>query len=369
MPRTPESPRPERAMGAMRGYTTATLCITVAVMAGASAVAMLSGSRDDPLPLAIATLVVGAGTVVLAGYWERRPRWWLAALVIAATLGVWAAAVLTGTTPAVAVLAAFAIALVASHARAPRWPWLLAGAAAMAAPVAVATLLAPATPWFPLLTVALGAYAAMVVVIALNAFGWRMYLELDRARRAARDLAIAQERYRFAADLHDIQGHTLHVARLKIQLARRLLDQEPAAAATHLAEAESLIAQTLADTKRLAYGERDVALEHELANARALFAAAGIDCTVSGSAAMGPADELFGLLMRESATNILRHAQASSVRIELGERRMRIENDGGPAAMRPPSGLARLAERFEAGEGSLRVALSDGRFVAEAALP
>ena len=86
---------------------------------------------------------------------------------------------------------------------------------------------------------------------------------------------------------------------------------------------------------------------------------------------MGPAaaHELFGLVVRETTTNILRHAQPTEVRVELAPGRLRIENDGSPASGRPLSGLARLAERFEAEGGALRTTRDGDRFVTEAELP
>jgi two-component system sensor histidine kinase DesK len=203
-------------------------------------------------------------------------------------------------------------------------------------------------------------------LFVLNNYAWGLYLEIDAARRGAADLAVVQERFRFAADLHDIQGHTLHVIRLKTQLARRLLDTNPVAARVHLLEAETLIGETLANTRSLAFGDREVALAAEVANAQALFVAAGIRCDVDGDPGTAVADELFGLAMRETTTNILRHSQATHVQVTIAPDRLVIENDGSPERHRPPSGLARLGERFEAAGGALLTRSSDGIFTTEA---
>ena len=161
-----------------------------------------------------------------------------------------------------------------------------------------------------------------------------------------------RERYRFASDLHDIQGHTLHVSRLQLQLAGKMLDRDVEAARGHVAEAEQLIAETLAETRRLAFGERTVTLAGELANAAALVEAAGIEWHVDGVAPTGHRlDALFGHLVREATTNLLRHAEAGRVVVELAADGVAVVNDGAAGGSRPLHGLARLGERFEqAGE-------------------
>ena len=47
--------------------------------------------------------------------------------------------------------------------------------------------------------------------------------ELSCARAELARLAVAQERQRFARDLHDLLGHSLSVIALKAELAGRLL--------------------------------------------------------------------------------------------------------------------------------------------------
>jgi two-component system sensor histidine kinase DesK len=234
-------------------------------------------------------------------------------------------------------------------------------------PVAIGWAAMPAENWYPYLIAGVGGSAAAAFLLFFNRYAWGLYLEIDSARRLAADLAVVQERYRFATDLHDIQGHTLHVLRLKTQLAARLIDTEPAVAKVHLQEADALIAETLANTRALAFGDRTVTLASELANASHLFEAAGIDFTVTGTATAGPHEELFGLVLREATTNILRHAQPSSVTVDLEPRRIVVRNDGSPATSRAQSGLARLAERFAAIGGSLKTSTVDGVFSTEAA--
>jgi two-component system sensor histidine kinase DesK len=87
---------------------------------------------------------------------------------------------------------------------------------------------------------------------------------------------------------------------------------------------------------------------------------------VTGTPVPGANDELFGLVMREATTNILRHSQATQVNVVVEPRRLLVTNDGSAPSTRPLSGLARLAERCEAAGGMLRTSVSDGLFTTEA---
>ena len=314
----------------------------------------------------------GTGALVTLQYWfwDRRPPLWALLPALLSSTALWIVSIVIGDGPLVAVLLALSIAQLVSVT--PQRLRVLAGALGlvpMLAPVAVFAVLQPEETWAPWATTGVVAYVAAMSLILLNGYGWGLYLQLDEARRASAELAVAKERYRFATDLHDIQGHTLHVIRLKTQLAQKLLDRDPAAARVQLTEADQLIAETLANTRSLAFGERRVSLASELANAGELFTAAGIRWRVDDATGTAAGPELFGLVVRETTTNILRHAQPTEVIVDLAPGRLRIENDGSPTSMRPLSGLARLAERFEAEGGVLRTARTADRFVTEAELP
>ena len=353
-------PNSTRALSRMRRYTTLSLGTAVAAFLG-----LVVLQATEP---AAQVLVAVSGVLVLAQmlFWEKRPPWWLSAPSILLAYGLWVHTVATQTTPVVVLLAALAIALHTSERRRSRPALIVAGGVVLLAPVLVAAASSPSDEWNQWLVVAALSYVSALGFFALNDYAWGLYLEIDAARRIGEDLAVAQERYRFAANLHDIQGHTLHVIRLKTQLAHRLIDSDPAAAKEQLEESELLIAETLSNTRSLAYGDRRVSLASEIANAEQLFSAAGITWTLTGGPADMPHEELFALVMRESTTNILRHAQPTRVTVEVGPGHLVVTNNGSPDTARPPSGLARLGERFEAVDGTLSTRLSHGVFTTEA---
>jgi two-component system, NarL family, sensor histidine kinase DesK len=195
--------------------------------------------------------------------------------------------------------------------------------------------------------------------------------ELEESREHEAELAVVRERVRFASDLHDIQGHTLHVVKLKTALARKLVRTDADRAEEELREIYDLVSETIAQTKELAYAQRRLNLSTELENAKNLFEAAGIHVRVTREAAADPrASELLGQVLRETTTNILRHAQARQVRITLAKAGITIVNDGVPETPLPElRGLANLRERVADNGGELKVEQSDGRFLTAAAFP
>ena len=62
--------------------------------------------------------------------------------------------------------------------------------------------------------------------------------QLRGARAELARMAVAEERERFARDLHDLLGHSLSVIALKAELAGRLLPDRPSEAAGEIAELE-----------------------------------------------------------------------------------------------------------------------------------
>ena len=78
---------------------------------------------------------------------------------------------------------------------------------------------------------------------------------------------------RLAGDLHDIQGDTLHVVKLKIALAQRP-HGDTKRVERELSEIYTLVGDTINQTKELAHAQRRLNLPAELVNAKNLFEAA-----------------------------------------------------------------------------------------------
>jgi two-component system, NarL family, sensor histidine kinase DesK len=188
--------------------------------------------------------------------------------------------------------------------------------------------------------------------------------DLEETREREAELAVMRERVRFAGDLHDIQGHTLHVVKLKVALAQKILRSDAAQAEQELREIHALVVDTIGQTKALAYGQRRLNLQAELENAKNLLEAAGAEVAVErdGEPDPGWSDPLSQVL-RETTTNILRHAQAREVRIRLGTTGLVITNDGADGDRVPElRGLAGLRERVVDAGGTLIAEQHGDRF-------
>ncbi|HUA48853.1 MAG TPA: histidine kinase, partial [Solirubrobacteraceae bacterium] len=104
--------------------------------------------------------------------------------------------------------------------------------------------------------------------------------ELNEARAELAQMAVTQERERFARDLHDLLGHSLSVITLKAELAGRLLHEGPDAAAREVGELEQIARNALSEVREAVSGYRQPTLERELAGARMALSAAGIDADI-----------------------------------------------------------------------------------------
>jgi two-component system sensor histidine kinase DesK len=312
-----------------------------------------------------------------------RPAWTVG--VIAPAAAVWALGLVTAGAGLYAALPLWmsinAIAPLLSTAR--RWTLLLVGAVVTVAHPFVAAAFfanpmdAAGTSGNWLLLV----YGAVLPAMVLSSlWWWEIVVTLDRHRSAAAELAVTQERLRFASDLHDIQGHHLQVIALKTELAERLLAVDPDAARENLHEARLIAKQALEETRSLVAGYRDVDLAAELENAREVLTASGADCTLSLGAL--PTDlevrRVLALVVREATTNILRHSTASVAAITLettaaGSTLVVVNNESAPetdADQRTlSSGLTGLRERMANIGGRLETARDGDDFVLTVVVP
>lgn len=208
--------------------------------------------------------------------------------------------------------------------------------------------------------------AAVVTVLYVGSF-WLLDVErlwwlkavtdLDDSRRTAAQLATTRERLRLADDLHDILGHALEVVAFKSELAARLQEVDPARARAEMEEVQRVARESLSEVRALVRSGRDTDLAAELAGARAVLGSAGIVLQVDGDPSVVAEAErnILGRVLREAMTNVLRHAQPSHCRIEIGPKRLVVANDGAAAGSSDGgTGLAGLERYLEEYDGHLR---------------
>lgn len=174
--------------------------------------------------------------------------------------------------------------------------------------------------------------------------------ELERSREVRANLAVAEERLRFARDLHDVVGRNLSVVALKAELAAQLAKRGREDAVTEMLEVRRIAQESLDELRAVVSGYRTADLSVELAGARSLLASAGIDCRVIGEASFtGAAAGALGWAVREGVTNVLRHSHARACTISLRGKVLTMSNDGVALdSFQFGSGLTGLRERVTA---------------------
>ena len=185
----------------------------------------------------------------------------------------------------------------------------------------------------------------------------RIAVELQERRTSAeRELALISQREAVGRDVHDILGHSLTVLTLKAEVARRLIERDPAAASRELDEVITLARGALADVRSTVTRLRSPDLANQVEATRTALSAAQIDVEMIGSAQDIPERQraLLAWALREATTNVVRHARATNVTVHLAPGMLRVSDDGvGLAGDKPGNGLEGLRSRIEQEGGSL----------------
>lgn len=206
--------------------------------------------------------------------------------------------------------------------------------------------------------------------------------EVHETREELARMAVAQERLRFARDLHDLLGYSLSAITLKGELIQRLITTRPEKARQETASMLRVARQALSDVRLVSSGYRDMSLSEEAESAGTVLTAADIRAQVDVECGrLHPVvDTVLATALREGVTNILRHSRVRVcvIKAEVDDETVRLDlvNDhpheqghifsdhsGG-------SGLDNLRGRFAAIGGGLSAGLQDdGRFRLEVWAP
>lgn len=184
---------------------------------------------------------------------------------------------------------------------------------------------------------------------------------LGMAHEEIERLAKLAERERIARDLHDVLGHTLSVIVLKAELAGKVFNQDARRARQEIGEVEQIARTALSDVRQAIRGYRSQGLAAEIDRARATLDAAGVSLeSVPSIPLLRPGEEsVMSLLVREAVTNIIRHAAATSVRIEFqqgnGNVILTIEDNGRGGIQQEGNGLRGMRERVAALRGKIDI--------------
>nr|WP_237540895.1 histidine kinase [Streptomyces sp. SID4940] len=158
--------------------------------------------------------------------------------------------------------------------------------------------------------------------------------------------------------MHDVLGRNLAVIALKSELAVELAQRGKAAAVDQMTEVQRIARASQQEVRDVVRGYREVDLRTEIAGAQGVLEAAGIGCAVEdgdphpGEHLPAPVRSALGWVVREAATNVLRHGDPRRCSIRLradGDTvRLVVENDGVP----PDTAVPRATARAWPGSGS-----------------
>lgn len=355
---------PSTSIAARRRLHRATVITTVVAIAPVTLaiVAITSGSWQEALVLSLGVLVTFV--VLLEFEPTRYPR--STALAVVFSYAIWIVSAVLAINPVAFFGAAILSGVLIPHLHRRHLLWIVAMGVLIAAIGGLYFLSEPIT-WVGVVRfmVMPGGLSAFVGAVMLLIQGyWGIIDDLEIAQEAEAELGILHERMRFASELHDIQGHTLHMVNLKVALAEELVRRDPVRAIAELREVYAHVEETIKETKNLAYAQRTLNLRAELENARNLLDAAGITVRITrrGETRLG-IGELLSQVLRESTTNILRHAQASRAAITLTESGIEIVNDGAADGGLPAlRGLETLRARVASEGGVLTATQGEGEF-------
>ncbi|GGS69252.1 histidine kinase [Nonomuraea spiralis] len=219
------------------------------------------------------------------------------------------------------------------------------------------------------------AASCLFVVAAMLLWRWLWWTIRDAhdGQEAKARLAIAEERLRFARDLHDLLGRSLSVITLKSELAAKLAAKDQARALSEMDEVRRLATGSLAEVQLAVDGYHTLDLDAELTGVRAALEAAGARCLIETRVGdLSPAGRtLLAWVVREGGTNVLKHSSATTCAITIDGGVLEMRNDGvRDACAAPGSGLRGLSERLTTAGGSLSAAPTPtGEFLLRAAVP
>ena len=225
--------------------------------------------------------------------------------------------------------------------------------------------------------------AAALVVVAGLTIGYRRRVSALTRRQVqqeafARQLLDSQEaeRKRIASELHDGIGQTLAIIRNRAALGLR--DGSDPAALHQIQEIADAAGDAIEEVRKVAYALRPYQLDR-LGLKRALESLVEQAAAASGLSIAADIGDVDGLvakedeinvyrIVQESLNNIVRHARATSGRVEVAVREreieVRIDDDGAgfdPSAVSGGLGLTGIAERARILGGRATIRSAPGR--------
>lgn len=211
-----------------------------------------------------------------------------------------------------------------------------------------------------------------VILYAFSAVVWPMFvftvvqidIQSERSTDLAHELDLTRQREAIARDIHDILGHSLTVMALKAEVAKMLIEKDPAQATEEVEAIAELARTSLAEARSTVTRMHSPSLSGELAAARRAFETAGIAAQLPEvPPEAGENEALFSWALRESTTNIVRHSEATQASVSITPHRLTISDNGVGFVpeQAPAGGLEGIASRASASGAQLAITSAPGR--------
>ncbi|WAA10032.1 sensor histidine kinase [Fervidibacillus albus] len=165
--------------------------------------------------------------------------------------------------------------------------------------------------------------AMMLSPFAVRSFFKRIELEkqLTKANQRIEELVKREERVRIARDLHDTLGHTLSLITLKSQLLQKMLHKNLDRVKQEAKDIENISRAALRETRKIISNMRAMKVSEALLSIEQMFLHAGIKFFVEGDEYFKNTSifiqNLISLCLKEAATNIVKHSNASICHIVI----------------------------------------------------
>lgn len=216
------------------------------------------------------------------------------------------------------------------------------------------------------------ATALMVLVVMLTLSlqsEQKSRLETERLSREVESLATELERTRIAREIHDSLGHTLTSLNIQLDVARKLQQRDPERSNDALQLAKELASQSLTDVRMAVQSIRNTADFNFRDAIEALVAEMkqtkeSLDVNLVLNVEQMPPSISYQLfrVIQESLTNVLKHADASVVTIELDQKeeklQLRVTDNGCGLALSNINsgfGIRGMQERVESLHGTVAI--------------
>ncbi|MGT2755934.1 sensor histidine kinase [Streptococcus ovuberis] len=190
-----------------------------------------------------------------------------------------------------------------------------------------------------------------------------MKQELYKQNETINLLAAENERNRIGRDLHDTLGHTFAMLSVKTELALKQLDKENLTAVQkELQDINQISKTSMKEVRELINNLKFRTVTEELSAIQEMFALSGVTLTVANDLItdqLSPViQSTMTMILRELATNIIKHADASSCQIQLyREKGLVIEviDDGCGFAQLTGQELHSIRERLQLVKGTVEI--------------